>query len=179
MSNTSLKQTHTEIVNAQRQALRDPYQNERADTVRGSVDYGEILDAGTSLGDIANAKRELQATGIQRVPDWVQFRINQIFEKFPVQLKYMGLYYAGGFTSQEVADIRGVERRVVEITVKRGVERLMNNLTPAEYDSIRWLLRDYKHLPSTKFTDYSGYETIYTCQAHKQFSYHRKGAVDV
>lgn len=166
VSNKSIKQVHQEIENAKKDALTSKYitKNERSDVERGGQDYGDMYESGNSLSDIVVAKRNAQQSGHQIVPFLVKLKIEHLFEKQPIQYKILGLYFAGGFTFDEIAFMEDMKRPNVIASLKRGVKRLKDKLTEQEYDSIRWLVRDLKTIPATPKQNYEGYRSTYTAQ---------------
>jgi predicted DNA-binding protein YlxM (UPF0122 family) len=173
-SNKSLQQIQKEINIARKQALRP-----------NVVMYKEITDTITtdtegytnSLIDMVNEKEltlEQAPSHVRTVPPHVKKRIDQIFAKFPKQLEYLGLYYAAAFTYSEIADMKSIAKNNVKLTVQRGVKRLKDKLTEQEYDSIRWLLRDYKPIRSTvKKGEWDGYIDSYSCQGNEIINYRK------
>lgn len=161
MKNKSIKQVHQEIENAKRDALTIDgiVRNERDDNETGGRDRGDFYESGNSLSDIVVAKKNAQQSGKQVVSPEVKKKIEIIFDKQAKQYMTMGLYYAGGFTIDEISDITGERRDSVVRTLKSGVKRLKKYLTESEYDSIRWLVRDLKTIPATPKTNYEGYGT--------------------
>jgi len=166
MNNTSINQLHKEIETARQQALNDPYRYEREDQVVGS--YAE----GNSLSDMVVLNEG--SPYVQSIDPVLKVKIEQLFESFPTQYDMLGLYYAAEFTVGEIAMMQGVTKQSVQTTLKRAKKRLIDGLTAAEYDSIRWLMRDFKPIAATSFEDWSEYETSNTCQDREQFPYHKK-----
>lgn len=163
MNNTSIGQLERQIITANKQSKRDPYRYETNDT---------SIDNGNSLSDLMSIKKVSKSNGRQGIPPLVKEKIETIFANHELQYKLLGLYYAGYFTIDEIADIESMQRDSVSRSLKRAVNRLRKYLTAAEYDSIRWILRDYKRIPSNLTVTDRSYETTYTCQDRKQFPYH-------
>lgn len=162
MNNTSIKQLESQIETAKDQGRNDPYRYETND---GYLD-------GNSLSDLMSLRNISATTGMQIVPPVVKDKLETIFASFELQYKLLGLYYASEFTIDEIAQMESMQRDSVSRSLRRGVARLNKYLTATEYDSIRWLLRDYKQIPSNATVSDRSYETTYTCQDRKQFSYH-------
>jgi predicted DNA-binding protein YlxM (UPF0122 family) len=165
LNNTSIKELGSQIVTARKQARANPYRHERDDLQ---------IEDGNSLSDLMGMRNISEITGKQIVPPLVKAKLEEIFSSFELQYKLLGLYYGAGFTIDEIADMESMKRDSVSRSLKRAVKRLTKYLTVAEYDSIRWLLRDYKRIPSNATVCDRVYETSYTCQDRKQFSYHEK-----
>lgn len=144
MRNKSVEQFQSEIMVAKKQALRDPYQYERPDTVVG------VGEDANSLTDTVLTRGKLQSHGKMTFPAGVRAHIGHIFDKFPVQLEILGLYYDGGFTTEEIADMRNDADNNILTTLRRAKARLKKYLTPTEYDSIRWAIGDPKSLEATQ-----------------------------
>jgi DNA-directed RNA polymerase specialized sigma subunit len=179
MKNASLKQLNKEVADAKGMALKvntkkDGYRFETSDRVSGSVDYGEFFDAGNSLTDIVAAKTSVQNSGKQTIPPMVNSKIEAILHYAPTTYKIMGLYYAGEFTVGEIADILDISHQSVSKALRKAKEILKERLFAEEYDSIRWLLRDPKPIPSTvKRGEWKGYLDTYNCQGREPFPYHQ------
>lgn len=136
--NTSIKQLNIEVATAKKQALTDPYQFERPD-----FNYSED---GNSLIEVVQSKKARSHTGKISFPSDIRAKIDNIFDKFPDQLKILGLYYDGGFTAEEIADMPAFATQEDSITrsLRRAKARLKKNLTTEEYDSIRRFIGDHK-----------------------------------
>lgn len=132
MKNTSIEQLHAEVSTAQKQALKDPYRYER--TSEGLVEKGKPLNN----------------SGKKTFPAAVRDLVNVIFDKFPHQLKILGLYYDAGFTVEEIADMEDDIETNVARTIRRAKARLKKYLTAEEYDSIRWAIGDPTTLAATQ-----------------------------
>ncbi|KRE33419.1 hypothetical protein ASG85_14210 [Paenibacillus sp. Soil724D2] len=142
--NVSIKQLTTEIKNAKAQALRDPYQFERSDMVIG------LGEEANTLTDTVLTKNRMNISGTRNFPAEVREKVDAIFEKFPDQLKILGLYYDAGFTAEEIADTQGSQEDSVTRSLRRAKARLKKYLTAVEYDSIRWAIGDAKSLDATQ-----------------------------
>lgn len=165
MNNTSLNQLHKEIETARKQSY-DPARYEVGDvsvlegeeTGNNLSDYVTMRDEDLTLDryytidgnpaeDIMRSDAFKMPTTIQTVPPMVKVKIEKIFENKPLQYELLGLYYAGGFTQSEISELKGMTQKDVQRSLLRGKKNLKKYLTDAEYDSIRWLLRDLKPLP--------------------------------
>jgi predicted DNA-binding protein YlxM (UPF0122 family) len=133
VSNKSIAQLNQEVLTAKKQALRDPYQFERSDD---------------GLSDMMTQR--LNISGSRNFPADVRQKIDNIFDKFPDQLKILGLYYDAGFTIDEIAEMQNSQRDSVARSLSRAKSRLRKTLTAVEYDSIRWAIGDPKALEATQ-----------------------------
>jgi hypothetical protein len=141
MKNTSVKQLNAEIATARKQALTDPHRYERPDTVEGQ----SLIDMVTS--------RPMQWSGKQIIDPFLSYKIERIFEKFPVQYKMLGLYHSARFTVGEIAEMEGVTQPSVTQSLRSAKARLKKYLTDAEYDSIRWAIWDPLPTRATPMSD--------------------------
>lgn len=126
MKNTSIEQLNQEVSTAKRQALSDPYRYER-----------------TAEGLTEKAK-PLHNSGKLTFPAAVRKKVDGIFDKFRDQLATLGLYYDGGFTVEEIAEMQDSEVTNVARSLRRAKNRLKKYLSPEEYDSIRRFIGDHK-----------------------------------
>ncbi|SEN18833.1 sigma-70 family RNA polymerase sigma factor [Paenibacillus sp. OV219] len=126
MQNKSIAKINNEVAAAKKQALRDPYQNER--TIEG----------------IADRAAPRNNSGKITFPADVRAKVVQIFDKFPHQLMILGLYYDGGFTVEEIAARNDLEHPNVVKSLGRAKSRLKKYLSPEEYNSIRRFIGDHK-----------------------------------
>lgn len=156
MSNKSIKQITNEIKTAKRESLS-------AKKLSFTEVHISELEDGNTLIDIVSAQKNSQSSGKRKINPILNDKIKALFEKYPVQYKFLGLYYSGGFTTVEIAEMEYITRQSVEKTLRSAVKRLKKYLTESEYDSIRWLLRDGKQIPATVRMNYEGYST-YTAQ---------------
>lgn len=163
MNNTSIKQLDSEIKIARKQAKSFPYRFERNDTA---------IEDGNSLSDLMTLRNIDSTTGMQIVPPLVKKKIDEMFEMYTLQYEILGLYYAAGFTIDEISVLENMQRDSVNRSLRRAVKRLQKYLTESEYDSIRWLLRDYKGIPSNLTRSDRSQLTSYTCQGKKSMPYH-------
>lgn len=136
MKNTSIEQLNKEVVTAKKQALSDPYRYERPDQV-GTAD-------GNTLTEIVQMKKQQARDGKLTFPADVRAKVLVIFDKFPEQLKTLGLYYDGGFTVEEIAEREKSEVTNVARSLRRAKNRLKKYLSPEEYNSIRRFIGDHK-----------------------------------
>lgn len=162
MNNKSIIQVKREINTARKQSRSNPYRNEIGDTVDGENTLSDLMGI-----------RNLDSTGNQIVPQTVKEKLVTVFANFETQYKILGLYYAAGFTVEEISLLEGMAKQNVSISLRRAVKRLRKYLTVQEYDSIRWLLRDYKRIPGNVTVIDRSYLGTYTCQDREQFPYHK------
>lgn len=142
MKNVSIEQLNKEVLTAKKQALSDPYRYERPDFV-------ENRD-GNSLIEIVQMKEQTNHSNKKTFPAAVRKSVDYIFDKFPNQLRILGLYYDGGFTIEEIADMDGTTKANISIGLSRAKARLKKYLSDEEYDSIRWAIGDPKKLEATQ-----------------------------